>query len=51
MAVIWVVFGHSAVIMISFSFFEFSMMNFGLHNVAQTFQRFMDQVVPGSHLH
>ena len=32
-----------------FGFFEFVRMPFGLRNAAQTFQRFMDQVLRGLH--
>ena len=35
------------VIMTPFGLFEFPMMNFGLHNAAKTFQRFLDKVVRG----
>ena len=34
-----------------FGLFEFTCMPFGLRNVAQTFQKFIDQVLQGLHLH
>jgi len=38
---------HKTAITTPFGFFEFLSMSFGLHNAAQTFQRFMDEILRG----
>lgn len=38
---------HKTVVITLFGLFEFVKMPFGLHNTAQTFQRFIDMVLHG----